>query len=504
MKKLKYLIPALALTMFSCDDYLDVNAPVNNPTGEQITPNLSLAAAETGPYRTLSRTGNIFGNLFLNNWGFNVNAFAVTNPEEFSLALTNNTYSGIWDGLYTSTVNLTNIIEHPAANYENHKAIAKILKSFYFQYLVDLYGDIPYTEAHKGSDNLTPAYDDDMAVYRDLVVQIEDAINTIDNPVSTTIAVGNEDVIFQGDMAKWKVFANTLKLRILLRQSELPDSDGYLAQEFSELASATFVTEDVTINPGYSNGETGQVNPWYNLFYNIDGTVTAIYRQYGASKYFADNLNLSSLPDPRRGRIWTGLVGGNVSGVLQGDRSQNNGGTAPLNISQLGPGVLSSPAQDGYMMLASESYLLQAEAALRGFLPGNVSALFTAGVTSSFTQLGVTNPGTYLAQMANEAGKGYNPGFTLDQNIAAIMWQKNVSMTGVNAMEVFIEYTRTGLIDQVPLAGTGVPGGISPTQPNKMRRLLYPTSELVGNSANVPVLTLNQIFTEGPFWFVEQ
>jgi len=503
MKKLKYLVPALALAFFSCDDYLDVNTPVDNPVGSQVTPNLSLAAAQTQTYRTLARTGNTFGNLFLNNWGYNVNSFAVTAPDEFTLSLNNNTYSGIWDGFYINTANFTNIINHPAANYENHKAIAKILKSFYFQYLVDLYGDIPYTEAHKGSGNLTPEYDDDQAVYRDLVVQIEDAINTIDNPSAATIAVGTEDVIYGGNMGAWKTFANTLKMRILLRQSEMtdPETVAYLYQEFAELADATFVTTDVTINPGYSNSNLEQQNPFFNQFTNIDGTVTTFYRQWAASKYFGDLLNDSSLPDPRRGRIFT-TIGGNVAGVLQGDTSATNGGTAPNPLSQLGPGIISSAAQDGYMMLAAESYFLQAEAALRGYIAGDAQALFELGVTASMAQMGVAG-GAYVDALSETPGKGVSPSFSFDQNIRAIMYQKNVALTGVNAMEVFIEYTRTGVIDDLPLAGTGTAGGVVTSRPNRMRRLLYPNSELVGNSANVPVVTLDQIFTQGPFWFVD-
>lgn len=497
MKRIKYILPALALTLFSCNDFLDVNDPVDNPVGDQVTPNLSLAAAETGPYRTFTRTGNVFGNLFLNNWGFNVNSFAVTNPEEFSLALTNSSYSGIWDGFFTSTANLSNIINHPAANYENHKAIAKILKSFYFQYLVDLYGDIPYTEAHQGSNNLTPAYDDDKAIYRDLVVQIEDAINTIDNPVSTTIAVGAEDVIFHGDMQEWKKFANTLKLRILLRQSEMQDAEtvAYLNTEFSELQSVDFVDADVTINPGYSNGNVEQQNPLYNLYYNIDGTVTTFYRQYGAAAYFANELNSSPTSDTRKGRIFT-LVGGQVSGVIQGDSSQNNGGTAPTTISQFGQAFVSSASQDGYMMLAAESLLLQAEAVHRGYLTGNAQQLFDSAIAASFAQMGAGSATTYITEVNTVTEKGYGAG-NQEQKLKAIMYQKKVALSTVNAMEAFIEYTRTGFIDDITLA-TGA------TKPNRMRRLLYPTSELVGNSANVPQLNVDDIFVQGPFWWVAQ
>lgn len=497
MKKLKYVLPIVAsLLLFSCDDYLDVNTSPNNPQLSQLTPDLTLANAQTGPYRTLTRTMNRLGNFFMNNWGMNVNSFAATSPQEFSLALDNAFYSGIWDGLYTSTANLSNIINHEAPNYENHKAIAKILKAYYFQYLVDIYGDVPYFGAHQGASNTSPKYDDDQVIYRDLVVQIEDAINMINTPGAK--AVGNEDVVMHGNMDQWKKFAYTLKLRILLRQANLAQTDAatqtYLNDEFAELAGVTFLDANATINPGYSNGSVSQQNPFYSLMYQVDGTTeNNEFRFVRASKYMGDKLN-SSPVDPRRGRIF-GLVGGTVQGVLQGDLAVVNGGTAPASISPLGTGIVTSSSQNGYMMLLSESLLLQAEAVHRGYLTGNAQTLFDQAINASMAQLGAT-AGTYVADVNLIVGKGYGAiGATSAQQIEAIMYQKNIALQGgINAMESFIEYTRTGLIDAIPLAINGV------TKANKPRRLLYPTSELVGNTANVPAQTVNSVFTTGPFW----
>lgn len=497
MKKIKYLIPAVAFLLFSCDDYLDVNKSPNNPQLEQITPDLALANAETGPYRTMSRTLNRLGNFFMNNWGMNVNSFAVTAPQEYSLALDNSFYSGIWDGLFVSTANLTNIIEHPAANYENHKAIAKVLKAYYFQYLVDIYGDIPYSEAHKGALNTSPKYDNDKAIYRDLVVQIDQAIAMMNTAGAK--AVGNEDVIFKGNMSNWEKFANTLKLRILLRQSELTDSETvtYLNDQFATLAGKAFLDVDAAINPGYSNGAPTQQNPFYNLMYEVDGTTDKNeFRFVRASKYMGDKLN-SSPTDPRRGRLFA-LVGGTVQGVTQGDLAVVNGGTAPASISALGPGIVASSAQNGFMMTLAESKFLQAEAAHKGYLftAADAQTFFNQGISASMTQLGAT-VGTYVTDVNLIVGKGYGAiGATSAQQLEAIMYQKNIALQGgINAMEAFIEYTRTGLIDNIPLSISGV------TKANKPRRLLYPTSELVGNSANVPAQTVNDVFTTGPFWY---
>ena len=98
MKKLKLIIPFIALLLFSCSDYLDVNETANNPTN--VPPNLILAAAHSNSYRTVATTMNELGNVWMNNWGANVNAFTGGYNDEFSLEISNTFYSGIWNNVH--------------------------------------------------------------------------------------------------------------------------------------------------------------------------------------------------------------------------------------------------------------------------------------------------------------------------------------------------------------------------------------------------------------------
>ncbi|MBC8643870.1 SusD/RagB family nutrient-binding outer membrane lipoprotein [Flavobacterium lindanitolerans] len=136
-------------------------------------------------------------------------------------------------------------------NYENYQAIAKIMKAFYFQYLVDLYGDIPYTEALQRDLELTPAYDDAEAVYDDLIVQLDAAIELIKNAPSSALDPANNDIMLHGDMDEWIKFANTVKMRILIRQSGMPSKQAYIADKFRDIIDegSGFITENVTNNP---------------------------------------------------------------------------------------------------------------------------------------------------------------------------------------------------------------------------------------------------------------
>lgn len=495
--KYKFLMLVILAITTSCSNYLDINENPNSPSSEVVSPDLILAGALTQSYRTQARTMNILGNVMMNRWGANVNSFTGGFSEEFSLAIDNNFYSGIFSGLYLSTANFQEIIDNPDNNYANHKAIAKIMKTYYFQYLVDLYGDIPYSEAHQGIANLTPTYDDDEVIYRQLITELDEAISLIQTSGTSAIAVGSEDVVYNGGMTNWIALANTIKLRILLREStkayDLGDaaSATYLDAQFALLNGSTFITSNATINPGYSNGEVAQQNPFYALMFSNNETTSVSYNFYRGSEYAIEYLkgNLpGAVPDARLGSIYGEDVtgSGSYTGHQQGQDSNNS---AP-DLSPIGPGLIVNSAQDGYIMTAAESFFLQAEAQLRGKLMGVAQTSFQAGIDSSFEFHGLTSA----------ASSGYNPtaagigwtGSNADK-LEAIMRQKWTALNGINGIESYIEFTRTGYPTGIPLATTAQ----SATRP---KRLLYPSTELISNSANVPNLTSTQAFATGPFW----
>ena len=238
MKKLKLIIPLVALAFFSCDNYLDINENPNQATESNVNPKLTLAAAQSASYSPLVRRMNELGSVFMNHWGPNVNSFTGGYAEEFGITMSNNFYEDIWTSVYRSTYEYSRIINFQSADYDNHKAIAKIMKAFHFQYLVDAYGDVPYSEALQGSANTTPVYDNANDIYDNLIVILTEAQDLIANPDATAIVPSaNQDIMLHGDMAMWAKFANTIKLRILLRQSE---KAGLVSQADFELQKSHF------------------------------------------------------------------------------------------------------------------------------------------------------------------------------------------------------------------------------------------------------------------------
>ena len=143
---------------------------------------------------------------------------------------------------------------------------------------------------------------------------------------------------------------------------------------------------------------------------------------------------------------------------------------------------------DGYIMMKSESELLQSEAALRGYAGfAGDQAHFVAGVTASFAFDGkAADAAAYLTSIAAKPMVGFTG--TMDNKIAAIQYQRWVALMNFNGIESYINYLRTGY-PATPLATTTV-------KANKPWRLLYPSAEYSSNSANVPTVSQAEAFTK--------
>ncbi len=494
----------ISASLQSCDDYLDVNDDPNNPSSENVNPEIVLAATQVYTYGVLA--GNVssanpnavqdnmnqLGNLMMNNWTRDVGASNSSYYfNEHTYNVTSDFYSGIFENLYLRTSNYTFIQNTTKPGYDNYKAIAKILKTYYFQYLVDLYGNIPYSEAHKRGNNLTAKYDDALTIYRDLVVQLEEAVTLIDNAPIGTLNPGENDVMLSGDMGMWKKFANTLKLRILLRECKRTASSAYIISEMAELQSsgAEFLgpNDNVTINPGFSASANKQ-NGFAAMFLNTNDEFKNNWSSTAATKYTVTYL--TSTFDTRLTRIYsaTSAGAGTYDGHQQGD-VLNTSTNYP--VSHVGPGLLQNSSQDGLVFTAAESLLLQAEAVQRLYLTGSAKSLYESAITESYKLLGLdaSAASAYYIQPINLVGWDAST-----NKIEAIINQKWIALNGINGGETWIENTRTGYPAHVPLSTVAPPGTSRPI------RLLYPSSEIAGNTANVPQQNESEAFTSKIFW----
>jgi len=487
----------LGLSVVSCESTLDVNESEVTATTDLVSPELLLAGALQAPRARYEVTTSELGSILMNQWGGDINNVTGGFQDEYRLNFTQNygVGSAIWRDLFRGMGTFQAIINNPNSAFNNYKAISMINKSYYFQVLTDLYGNIPYSQALQFGLNISPAYDDSQSIYRDLIVQLDAAIAILENS-SDYLPVGSEDTVFNGDANGWIQVANTLKLRILLRQSELAGTDAetatYLTEQFAAL-DTNFLTTNATLNPGYTAAD-GQQNPfWNNYGTTAQGDPTFDNDFIVPSDYMVNFLRgvATGQLDPRLVRMFEPVgdpapgsyAPADIFGVVQGEVAN------PNELSELGPGLRFSAEQDSYFFTAAESFFLQAEAVHKGYITGNAQTLFHSGITASFDLLGATGAAAYIASSENTNLIGWTGS---SNKLEAIMTQKWIALCGINAIESFIDYNRTGF--------PATPLSLIAEQARLPYRMLYPASEYSTNSANVPNQPASEAFTSKTFW----
>ncbi len=263
----------------------------------------------------------------------------------------------------------------------NQLACIEVLSVYAWTVLVDTYGNVPYSQS-LDYNNAQPAYDDAATIYTDLFARINAAIGKMD---ATTSGLGNADLVYSGSMAKWKKFANSLKLRMAITTA---DADAARAKTQAEAAVASGVFTDNVDNATFAfQSDLPNTNPlWEDLVNNGR-------HDFVGTSFFVNSLN--TLQDPRLGTYFKPVAGtttyvGGVNGGLNTASKFSNPGA-----------VLEDPTLPGVLASYTEVEFLLAEAAARGFsVNGTATSHYEAGVTASILQWGgsAADAATYLAQ----------------------------------------------------------------------------------------------------------
>jgi hypothetical protein len=248
----------------------------------------------------------------------------------------------------------------------------------------------------------------------------------------------------------------------------------------AKVTAVGFLDADAGVSPGYVNTD-GKMNPFYDFSYNSAGTYTQDFwraNQYSI-QFFKDNV------DPRLKLIYSGTS--SDPNVYQGNYiGQQVGGYVGSQSSRFGPGVLKSYSQPAILMSAAESYFLQAEAILRGWLPGGdaeARAAYEAGVTASFEYLGVTDAdnaaAAYVSQV-NNSNTNWSTTSNFADKLALIIRQKWAALNTVTPFEEWGDYRRLHLPADIPLTQNPAVDVLAIPV-----RIIYPTSEYQTNAENV-------------------
>jgi len=392
------------------------------------------------------------------------------------------------------------IVKGEASNTKNWSAVGRVLKSYTFSVMTDAMGDIPYSQALRGDTVLAPAYDTQQSIYTDLFVQLAQANSGFDLALGAP-GFSSGDLLYGGDMAAWKKFGNSLRLRLAVHLSNVDPTKA--ATEAAAAVAAGVFTDNADNATLLYLGTSPNRNPIFNDAQGRD--------DYGMSKTFVDSL--TSWADPRL------PVFAQPNPALTGYQGLPNGlndgeGTPIVNISRFGKYWRSTPGAPMDLLTYSEVLFLEAEAAERGWIPGGSAAAatyYTNAITASLQQFGIDAGAisAYLAQgrvAYDSAVQPVGPPAPTVQrgHLQQIAFQKWVSQF-MQGMEAWTEFRRTQIPSLLPGPRVVAPfvAGLANNIPE---RLPYDDNEAVLNGANLTAAVAAQGFTQGndihkPLWF---
>jgi hypothetical protein len=370
----------------------------------------------------------------------------------------------------------------------NLLSAARIWRAYCFSRITDLYGDIPYSQAGKGyTDALyKPAYDEQKNIYADLLKELDEAAIAFDESKLTTF--GAADLIYNGDVPKWRKFAYSLMLRLAMRMTKVDAAQAEIWAKKAIAGGVILNDADIAKVNGYVlAGQDINKNPlalnWLNSDYiKADGTSNQEGGKY--QDVFINYLKTNN--DPRLAAlsvVWVNKKPDTTAAIQKGMSATL--GIKPADFdtySEPNPATILQLNTPYLLLTNAETNFLLAEAALRGWYSGaSAAASYEAGITASMKQWALFGQGGNITTNQIDTYIKYHKLNTAG-TFAAQMEQIHTQFwVGVfpNAQEVFANYRRTGFPALVPnnYVGNATGGKI-------FRRFLYPNTEQNLNGEN--------------------
>ncbi len=367
-----------------------------------------------------------------------------------------------------------------ATGEQNYQGLAKFFRAVVFSRLTETFGDIPYSDAMKGSEGIDePVYDLQEDVYAGILTELEEANNLLDDAKGD---IGG-DIIFGGQASKWKKAVNAFRLRLLIHLSKQENNSKLnIKQQFQTILS----------DPGK-----------YPLMESLDDNAQLTFNASATDNYYPtfNNLSLASLVSLEKGlvkllkdrqdpRLFS--FGSPITGTTAGNFNNYEGVDAGLIISdQQNAAATASKINDRYLydevneplilIGFSEQEFLIAEAISRGWATDalGAGAHYNRGVRASMQFYGIGGPA--IENYLNRANVKFNPADYLEM----IITQKYIALFMQSGWEPFYEQRRTG-IPTFSVGPATLNGGQIP------KRWQYPQDEYDNNGANVQAAVSRQ------------
>ena len=453
------LFAGLLTTTVACNDFGNINVNPNSPSAPNTSSLFTSAIRTVGTINNQVGPGAYNGTpaIYVQQLG------DITYIEESRYKTVNFNYNNLYSG---PLLNLQQIIDlntndatkaSAAANGSNANqiAIARILKAYYFLFITDRWGDVPYFDALKGSANFSPKFDAQKDIYYDLFKEWKEAAAQFD--AGGTV---QGDILLSGNATSWKKFAASMRMVAALRLSKVDPTKGK-AEFASALADGVLASNADNVQYKFLSDQ----NNWNGLYDNYtfsnrkDFAVADTYVNY-----------LKSINDPRLSYQAAPNQKGDYVGVPYGVFPAAGKAT---DFSLVGT-IASQPTSPANIMTYAQVLFAQAEGAKLGWTTGNAKTLYEAAVKASLQQwmgTGYTEA-AYTAYIAQP-----NVAYTDANAIQRIATQRWIALF-LQGQESWDSWRRTGFPVLTPTKNTLNGGTEIP------RRLAYPVTETTLNATN--------------------
>lgn len=506
----------------SCESFDSINENPNAPTPEKIDPMYLLSPVFIRSTYNVDLYQRIH-NLYVDTYA----QYFSNDKYSSNVCVPNNDWTQqYWDAHWGWIANLNEIIRNYGEDpkYANLVQVARIWRVWTFGRATDLFGDIPYSRACDDSGEAAP-YDPQKDIYYDMVKELAEASAALN---LSGDKLGSGDLIFQGDIARWKSFANSMRLRLAMRMTEA--DPGKAKQE----AEAAVKAEGGLLKSIEEDVKIVRKNNYYQVDYGFYNGVSHLFNggrmtmSYSMQKLLT---NLGGIPFPKkpsykevpdycdpRGPIyfnvtnkfngageeyqgrWRGVPAGYTKAVSLEPNNVNK------NNSRVGVYFVGSTKEpdveftvqmdrDQTLMYYSEVCFLRAEGALRGWdMGGTAKDFYEAGIRASMKEVEITDDviDAYLASpMPNLYGTtvpfDHDINAANNSQLAKIITQKYLSGFPDNGWEAWADYRRLSLPTLDPFA-MPEPGYVlekgAMGWKGSLRRILYPAQEAIVNETN--------------------
>jgi hypothetical protein len=466
MKTIKILFLALLPFFFvACSEEKmdEINKEVNNTEvmpATNMLPNVELRTAVETVGTDIAWYATVYIEHDAVTWAQSFDADQRKGQESASL------FNNSWNNIYSVMLSCNDILKKtdPTTGSEPDnfwaRGITQVLLAYNLAVTTDMWGDVPYTEALKGTANMKPKFDSQQSLYTAINALLDDAIVNLGK---TTVKFPTYDYIYAGDQAKWIKAANSLKARYALRLVNVDNAAATKALAAIPLGFSS--AADAMIFSKFEASATGE-NPWYQ--FKVDRSHLSV------STTLYNYMNERS--DPRIANYFT-KVGTAYVPAPSGTAQQTQGGV--YSIAAITATAATGRTAPVPLMTYHELKFIEAEAKFRA---GDATwqAALQAAVTAAFTYSGATI-GTYFADQVV-------PRLTAGNELNEILMQKYIATYEFEANEAYNDYRRTGVptMKNPNNATTGF-----------VHRFPYALSEVSSNPENVPVI---DVYKDKVWW----